>query len=72
MLPRIKSWLRNSLSDSTLEILMKISSTKVDLTEDAIKFIIEDFISNPQRPKQRNVSVFTKDVNKMQIDEDIF
>ena len=72
MLRRIKSWLRNSLSDSTLEILMKISSSKVDLTEDAIKYIIEDFISNPQRAKYRNVSVFTGDISEMQLDEGIF
>ena len=51
---------------------MKISSAKVDSTEYRIKFIIEDFISNPQRTKPRNVSAFTEEINQMQIDEDIF
>ena len=68
-LRRIKSWLRNSLSDTTLEILIKMSANKVDLTDDAIKFIIEDFISNPQRAKSRNISVFIEDNKETEPDE---
>ncbi|CAF3776542.1 unnamed protein product [Rotaria sordida] len=69
-LKRIKSWLRNGLSNSTLEILIKVSSLKVNLTDDAIKFIIDDFISNPQRAKRRNISVFTEYNNEMEFDEE--
>ena len=56
-LRRTKTWLRNSLSDTTLQILIKMSALKVDLTEAAVNFIIEDFISNPQRAKHRNIKV---------------
>ncbi len=45
-------------SDSTLEILIKMSALQIDLTDDANKFIIEDFVSNPNRAKARNISVF--------------
>ena len=61
-----------SLSNSTLEILMKRSAAKIDLTDDTNEFIIEDFISNPQRAKRCNISVFTAEINKMQLDKDIF
>ena len=68
---RIKSWLRNGLSNSTLEILIKVSALKIDLTDDAIKFIIEDFMSNPQRAKRRNISVFTEYNNAARLDDDV-
>jgi hypothetical protein len=35
-----------------------------------MKFIIEDFISNPQRAKSRNISVFAEDSNETELDED--
>jgi hypothetical protein len=70
-LRRIKSWLRNSLSDSTLEILVKMSALKIDLTDHAIKFIIEDFVSNPQRAKSRNVSVFIEGNDTEELDDGI-
>jgi hypothetical protein len=58
------------LSDQTLEISIKLSTLKIDLTDDAIKFIIDDFISHPQRAKHRNVSVFIEGNNKTKFDED--
>ena len=51
---------------------MKRSAAKIDLTDDTNEFIIEEFISNPQRAKRCNVSVFTAEINKMQLDKDIF
>ena len=51
---------------------MKRSAAKIDLTDDTNEFIIEDFISNPQRAKRCNISVFTAEINKMQLDKDIF
>ncbi|CAF1541740.1 unnamed protein product [Adineta ricciae] len=53
-LRRTKTYLRNSLNNETLEILIKLSSLKPDLTDAAVKFIIDDFISHPQRAKHRN------------------
>ncbi|CAF4991488.1 unnamed protein product [Rotaria sp. Silwood1] len=71
-LRRIKSWLRNSLSDTTLEVLVKMSAMKVNLSDDAIQFIIEDFINNPQQAKRRNIKVFIDDNNdkERKLDED--
>jgi hypothetical protein len=69
-LRRTKSYLRNSLGDQTLEILIKLSTLKIDLTDDAINFIVDDFVSNPQRAKHRNVSIFIKDNNETKLDED--
>ena len=69
-LRRTKSYLRNSLGDQTLEILIKLSTLKIDLTDNAIKFIIDDFISNPQRAKRRNVSIFIEGNNETKLDED--
>ncbi|CAF1535459.1 unnamed protein product, partial [Adineta steineri] len=57
-LRRIKNWLRNRLSDTTIEILIKLSSIKMDLTQDAITSIVEDFVKNPGRAKSRNVTLF--------------
>jgi hypothetical protein len=70
-LRRIKTWLRNSLSDSTLEILIKMSALKIGLTDDAIKFIIEDFVSNPHRAKMRNINVFIEHDNEIELDENV-
>lgn len=57
-LRRIKTWLRNRLSNTSLEILVKASSLDIVLTEDAINFIIDDFVRNPGRAKSRNVRSF--------------
>ncbi len=57
-LRRIKSWLRNRLSDTSVEILLKLSSLDIELTDEAINFIIQDFIKNPGRAKSRNVTLF--------------
>jgi hypothetical protein len=35
-----------------------MSALKIDLTDDTIKFIIEDFTSNPNRAKHCNISLF--------------
>ena len=69
-LRRIKTWLRNNLSDTTLEILIKMSAVKPDLTDEAMKFIMDDFISNPQRAKRRNISVFIENINETELNED--
>jgi hypothetical protein len=47
-----------------------MSDIKVDLTDDAIKFIVEDFISNSQRAISRNISVFAEGNNGTELDED--
>lgn len=57
-LRRIKTWLRNRLSDSTVEMLLKVSSLDIQLTDDAIDFIVQDFIKNPGRAKSRNIALF--------------
>ena len=46
-----------------------MSALKIDLTDSAIKFIIEDFVSNPQRAKNRRVSLFLDDDNEIEFDE---
>ena len=57
-LQRTKTWLRNRLSDSTNEILLKLSSLDIQLTDDAINFIVQDFIKNLGCAKSRNVALF--------------
>ncbi|CAF1640730.1 unnamed protein product, partial [Adineta ricciae] len=66
-LRRIKSWLRNRLSDSTIEILVKLSSLKMELTEDIINCIVQDFppllskvIGNHDSTGQLNVFILLK------------
>lgn len=52
-----------------------MSVLKIDLTDDAIiKFIIEDFISNPNcRAKHRNISLFIgHNNNETELNENIF
>ncbi|CAF1244483.1 unnamed protein product [Rotaria sp. Silwood1] len=70
-LRRVKSWLRNCLSDSTLQILVKMSTLNIDLTDDGIKFIIEDFINNPKRANSRNINVFMERNNENEFNDDI-
>jgi hypothetical protein len=48
-----------------------MSALKIDLTNRAIKFIIEDIFSNPQRAKSRNVSVFIEGNDVEELDDDI-
>jgi hypothetical protein len=57
-LRRIKSWLRNRLSDVSLEILVKVASLGIELEEDSVDFIVHDFIRNPGRAKSRNITLF--------------
>ena len=63
-LRRIKSWQRNRISDSTLEICIKASEFNSCLDDEAIQFIIHDFISHPGREKFRNVAVFMDNSNE--------
>ncbi|CAF1136480.1 unnamed protein product [Rotaria sordida] len=57
-LRRIKTWLRNRLSDTTVEILLKLSILDIQLTDYGIDFIVQDFIKNSERAKSRNVTLF--------------
>jgi len=59
-LRRIKTWMRNRLSDTTVEILLKVSSLDIQLTDDAVNFIVQDFVKNPGRAKSRNITLFFK------------
>ncbi|CAF4194678.1 unnamed protein product, partial [Rotaria sordida] len=68
-LRRIKTWLRNRLSDNTVEILLKLSSLDIQLTDDAVNFIVEDFVKNPGRAKSRNVALFLE-TDQMKNDDD--
>jgi hypothetical protein len=49
-----------------------MSALKIDLTDDGINFIIEDFLSNSHRAKMRNISVFIKHHNEIKLDENVF
>ena len=72
-LRRIKTWLRNRLSDSTVEMLLKLSSLDIRLTDDAIDSIVHDFIKNPGRAKSRNVALFVEgDILEGNDDEEHF
>ncbi len=71
-LRRIKSWLRNRLSDTTVEILLKLSSLDIQLTNQAIDFIIQDFIKNPRRAKSRNITLFFETDREKQKDDEPF
>ncbi len=71
-LRRIKSWLRNRLSDTTVEILLKLSSLDIQLTDQAIDFIIQDFIKNPGRAKSRNITLFFETDREKQKDDEPF
>ena len=52
--------MRNRLSDTTVEILLKVSSLDIQLTDDAVNFIVQDFVKNPGRAKSRNITLFFK------------
>ncbi|CAF2011031.1 unnamed protein product [Rotaria magnacalcarata] len=69
-LRRIKSWQRNRISDSTLEICIKASNLSANLSDEAIKFIIRDFISHPRRAESRNITVFMENNDEEQHDSD--
>ncbi len=71
-LRRIKSWLRNRLSDTTVEILLKLSSLDIQLTDEGIDFIVQDFIKNPGRAKSRNITLFVEDDREKQKDDKLF
>ncbi|CAF3712042.1 unnamed protein product [Rotaria socialis] len=70
ILRRIKSWLRNRLNDTTIEILLKLSSLNIQLTDDGIDFIIQDFIKSPGRAKSRNVTLFFESDQLKQKDDE--
>jgi hypothetical protein len=72
-LRRIKSWQRNRISNSTAEICIKFAMLAPTLTNEAIQYIINDFISHPGRAKTRNITIFMDDDDEEQqqnIDED--
>ncbi|CAF1455821.1 unnamed protein product [Rotaria magnacalcarata] len=69
-LRRIKSWLRNRLNDTTIEILLKLSSLDIQLTDHGIDFIVQDFIKNPGRAKSRNVTLFFESDQLKQKDDE--
>ncbi|CAF4546828.1 unnamed protein product [Rotaria sp. Silwood2] len=69
-LRRIKSWLRNRLSDTTVEILLKLSNLDIQLTDDGIDFIVQDFIKNPGCAKSRNVTLFFESDELKQKDDE--
>jgi hypothetical protein len=70
-LRRTKTWLRNRLSDNTVEILLKLASLDIELTDDAANFIIQDFVKNPGRAKSRNITLFLEsDQVKENYDDD--
>ena len=71
-LKRTKTYLRNRLSDNTIEMLLKISSLDLPLTSEAISFIIKDFIQNPGRAKARNVTLFFENGEDKEQDEEFF
>jgi hypothetical protein len=71
-LRRTKSYLRNRLSNSTIEILLKISSLDLQLTDEAINFIIKDFIQNPGRAKTRNITLFFENGEDKEQDNQFF
>jgi len=56
-LRRIKTWQRNRISDSAMEICIKVSTLAPCLTDEAIQFIIRDFVSHPGRAKSRNITI---------------
>jgi len=60
-LRRIKSWQRNRISSSTVEICIKVATLAPTLTEEAIQYIIDDFKSHPGRAKTRNITIFMDD-----------
>jgi len=71
-LRRIKSWSRNQFSDSTIEALVKVSSLDIQLTDEAINYIIQDFVKNPGRAKSRNVKLFLETDQVKQKDDESF
>jgi len=71
-LRRIKSWSRNQFSDSTIEALVKVSSLDIQLTDEAINYIIQDFVKNPGRAKSRNVKLFLETDQEKQKDDESF
>jgi hypothetical protein len=65
-LRRIKSWQRNRISSSTVEICIKFATLAPTLTEEAIQYIIHDFISHPGRAKTRHITIFIEDDHEVQ------
>lgn len=69
-LRRIKTWLRNRLSDNTVEILLKLSSLNIQLTDDGVNFIVQDFVKHPGRAKSRNIALFLEGDQVVENDDD--
>ena len=69
-LRRIKSWQRNRISDSALEICIKASTLAPCLTDEAIQFVIRDFVSHPGRAKSRNITISMGNSDEEQNDSD--
>ncbi|CAF2996418.1 unnamed protein product [Rotaria sp. Silwood2] len=69
-LRRIKSWQRNRISDSTVEICIKASTLASSLSNEATQFIIRDFISHPGRAESRNITIFMNNSDEEQDSDD--
>jgi hypothetical protein len=69
-LRRIKTWQRNRISDSAVEICIKVSTLAPCLTDEAIQFVIRDFVSHPGRAKSRNITIFLNSSDEEQQDSD--
>jgi hypothetical protein len=71
-LRRIKTWLRNRLSDNSVETLLKLSALDIQLTDDAVDFIVQDFVKNPGRAKSRNIALFLENDQLNENDDEHF
>ncbi len=71
-LRRIKTWLRNRLSDNSVETLLKLSALEIQLTDDAVDFIVQDFVKNPGRAKSRNIALFLENDQLNENDDEHF
>jgi hypothetical protein len=69
-LRRVKTYQRNRISDTSLEICIKASTLLPSLTDEAIQFIIRDFVSHPSRVKSRSITIFSNNSDEEQNDSD--
>ncbi|CAF1124343.1 unnamed protein product [Didymodactylos carnosus] len=46
---------RNRLGNDLLETCVKCSTLNIELTHEAVRFIVNDFVTHPGRARQRNI-----------------
>ncbi len=60
------------LKINSVETLLKLSALDIQLTDDAVDFIVQDFVKNPGRAKSRNIAMFLENDQLNENDDEHF